>query len=88
MDVAPIAGVVFGGWVMCGAPTPVLTRDPKKRLKAFAKRRLCYGEIARMELDIYGGVWTHPETGKVGATLDWGTTDSFMCARWCNVHRW
>jgi hypothetical protein len=83
----PVIIVAAVLWVLCGAPVPdPPTRDPKKRLKRQARKRLCYGEIATIERDVYGRIWTDPKTGAVHASarLDGGL---MTCDIWtCNAH--
>jgi len=82
------AGIAGTAWVLSGGPLPdPPTRDPKKRLKRQARRKLCYGAISTMEAEVYGGVWTDPRTGKVAPELRTDVT-SYMCASWCSAHRW
>lgn len=83
----PVVIVVVVVWVLCGCPVPdPPTRDPKKRLKRQARRYLCYGHIATIEREVYGAVWTRPDTGEVlAAAREWPIPP--RCDIWtCNAH--
>lgn len=76
-------------WLLCGAPIPQRpTRDLKKQLKRQAKKKLCYGEIANIEYEVYGGIWTEPYTGRVYPLLITDLPKHLMACNSsrCNVH--